>query len=257
MCRKPLLVVLVLGLLSVSAYAGTVLHYDFSDGTGTTATDLSGSGNDGTLVGFADTSADAGSFGASEGWVTGGGLSFLDDDAVSYVETPLNLSALPGDFTLEFQANYAGSESWTPAIGSNAGGCCAEAIFFGIHQNLENVEVRLQDSGGPIGPHPWTAPDETLHHVVMVFDSATNDVEVFADGTSIGTANRPAANMAGVTSQFRIANTGWAPSEQWGGVLYSVAISDTKLAPGSFVIPEPTTIALLGLGGLALLRRRR
>ncbi|MCK4293183.1 MAG: discoidin domain-containing protein, partial [Planctomycetes bacterium] len=231
--------VLVLALLSGSAYAATLLDYDFSDGSGTTVTDLSGSGNHGTLVGFSNTSGGAGVFNSSEGWVTGGGLSFLDDGVRSYVETPLNLSALPGDFTLEFQANYAGASSWVPAIGSNASGCCAESIFFGINSNLTDVEVRLQDSGGPVGPHPWSSPpDTTLHHLALVYDVVTDGVEVFVDGTSIGTATRSAANMAGVTTQFRVANTGWADSEQWDGILFGVAISDQKLGPGSFVIPN-------------------
>jgi len=133
-------------LLCGSAGAATLLDYDFSDGSGTTVTDLSGNGNHGTLVGFVDTSAGAGVFDASEGWVTGGGLCFIDDGVRSYVETPLNLSALPGNFTLEFEANYAGASGWTPAIGSNAGGCCAESIFFGVHQNQNDVEVRLLNS---------------------------------------------------------------------------------------------------------------
>ena len=35
---------------------------------------------------------------------------------------------------------------------------------------------------------------------------------------------------------FRIANTGWAESEQWGGVISGVAISDVLLGPGKFVL---------------------
>ncbi len=51
---------------SATGRAATLLHYDFSDGSGTTVTDLSGAGNDGTLTDFADTSAGAGDFGASD-----------------------------------------------------------------------------------------------------------------------------------------------------------------------------------------------
>lgn len=47
----------------------------------------------------------------------------------------------------------------------------------------------------------------------------------------------------------------------WGNTAYKlggVAYDDLEAAGGSInIIPEPTTIALLGLGGLALLRRRR
>ncbi|MBC8218224.1 MAG: hypothetical protein H8E73_07140, partial [Planctomycetes bacterium] len=240
MCKKLtylVSIVLMLALMSGSpCAAATLLRYNFSDSSGTTVTDLSGNGNHGTLVGFTNTAAGAGRFDSSEGWVTGGGLCFIDDSVRSYVDTPLNLNALPGDFTLEFMANYAGSSGWTPAIGSNASGCCAESIYFGIHNNLTDAEVRLQNSGGPVGLHPWSSPpDMTVYHLALVYDAATNGVEVFADGTSIGTATRP-ANMAGATTQFRIANTGWSSGEQWDGILFGVAISNVKLDPDSFAL---------------------
>ena len=241
MCKKLIYlvsVVLVLALMSGSpCTAATLLLYDFGDGSGTTVTDLSGNGNHGTLVGFTNTAAGGGVFDSSEGWVTGGGLCFIDNSVRSYVETPFNLSALPGDFTLEFMANYAGSSGWTPMFGSNASGCCAAAIFFGINSNLTNAEVRLQDSGGPVGLHPWSSPpDLTVHHLALVYDAATKSVEVFADGTSIGTATRSAANMAGATTQFRIGNTGWSSGEQWDGILFGIAISDVKLNPDSYAL---------------------
>ncbi len=60
-----------------------VLHYDFSEGEGGTLTDLSGEENDGTLTGFADTSAGAGNSGDS-GWMMNRpeavALEMLDDE---------------------------------------------------------------------------------------------------------------------------------------------------------------------------------
>ncbi|MBL7187731.1 MAG: hypothetical protein ISS70_15520, partial [Phycisphaerae bacterium] len=44
------------------------------------------------------------------------------------------------------------------------------------------------------------------------------------------------ANMAGATTQFRIANTGWSSGEQWDGILFGVAISNVKLDPDSFAL---------------------
>jgi hypothetical protein len=69
----------LLAVVSSQATAGTLLDYDFSDSSGTTVTDLSGNGNHGTLVGFADTRAGAGVFDVSEGWVADGELCFIDD----------------------------------------------------------------------------------------------------------------------------------------------------------------------------------
>ena len=240
MCRRLwylIAFVSIVVLLPGWVGAKTLLDYDFSDGSGTTVTDLSGNNNHGTLVGFVDTMAGAGAFIASEGWVPGGGLCLIDDGVHSYVETPLNLNALPGDFTLEFEANYAGASGWAPVIGSNALGCCAESVFFGVHSDQAEIEVRLLNSVGPVGPNPWASPDTTKHHVALVYEAATNGVEVFVDGVSIGAATR-AADMASASTQFRIGNTGWSDGEQWDGVIFGVAISNAKLAPGSFAIPN-------------------
>ena len=229
----------LLVLLPGTAGAKTLLDYDFSDGSGTAVTDLSGSGNHGTLVGFTNTSPGAGVFDASEGWVAGGGLCFIDDGVRSYVDTPLRLSMVPGDFTLEFEANYAGASGWAPVIASDPSGCCAESVFLGVSSDQKDVEVRLQNSGGPEGAQPWpTVPDATRHHIALVYTAATSGVEVFVDGVSIDTGRKNAVNMADTSAKFRIGNVGWSAGEQWDGVVFGVAISNEKLAPGSFVIPN-------------------
>ena len=48
---KQLLIVLVLGLMLSSAHADLVGNWKFDDGAGDVATDKSGNGNHGTLVG--------------------------------------------------------------------------------------------------------------------------------------------------------------------------------------------------------------
>ena len=71
-----------------SAGAATLLHYDFSSNGGTRVEDQSGNEQNGTLVGLLSTLPSAGEFNVSEGWVEGGGMSFLSEDGFrSYVET--------------------------------------------------------------------------------------------------------------------------------------------------------------------------
>lgn len=214
-----------------------LLRYDFSNGSGTTVTDASGNGRTGTLTGFTNTSAGVGSFNSSEGWVTGGGLSFLDNGVRNYVQTNLALNSLANsDFTIEYKASYAGATGWTPAIGSNAGTCCTATMFLGINTNLTNNEVRLQGSSTAIGSQPWGASSSTPHHVALVFTNSTKVVELFVDGISVGTSAFSSANM-NQTSTFRIGNSGHDTTEQWDGVIYAVAISKAKLGTGTFVLP--------------------
>lgn len=266
--KKLLIIVLAVTLMAVVAQADTLLHYDFSDGSGGTVTDLAGT-NHGTLGGFTDTSAGAGQFGVSEGWVTGGGLSTLADGARNFVSTPLLLTAVPGDWTIEYQASADGpSGDYTPAIATNQSAWDgAKAFFLGLHNPSSSNQVQTPGwGGGQVGSHPYSVPgdqsDPSVHHIAAVYDSTTNVVEMFVDGVSVASTTQTGINFGGAgDSLFRICSTNWgwgsAASEEWDGILYGVAISDTKLAPGDFVIPEPMTLFLLGLGGLGLIRRRK
>ncbi|MFC1805781.1 PEP-CTERM sorting domain-containing protein [Planctomycetota bacterium] len=260
-------------LVSRGAQADTLLHYSFQDGSGTQATDLSGKGNHGTLTSFGDTSAGAGVFGVSEGWVAGGGLSFLDDSVRSYVQTPLSQSAVNGgDFTIEFTASADGPGDWTPAIGSDQGPGYSggETFFLGINNGLSFIEARIPPDGGGIGSPeaaiPWTLPgdqsDDSLHHIALTCNSATTLFDLYIDGGLVGSETRGALSSA--LSNFIIGNTGHSFGEQWDGIITGVAISDSVLGPDTFVltrqddvIPEPATVSLIGLGGLLLARRRR
>ncbi len=244
------------------ASADTLLHYDFSNGSGDTVADLSGKGNDGNLVDFQDLSAGAGQFAVAEGWVVGGGLSFLDDDIRSFIETPLELSQLgdPGggtlSHTIEFLASYATSEGWTPAIGSDhrPSFSGSEAFFFGIDNSTTQVHVRTPSGdAGNVGPHPWLADggssvSRTEHHLAYVYDFDRDEIETFVDGVSAGVAAPGLAlNMSLADSDivFRLGNVGWNAAEQWGGVLKGVAISGSALAPGDFALTggnHPTTV---------------
>jgi len=54
----------------------------------------------------------------------------------------------------------------------------------------------------------------------------------------------------------RILGTGLLSGEWWNGTPCSVNIYEND-PTATILIPEPATITLLGLGGLAMLRRRR
>ncbi len=244
MVQKP-----IRGWPNLKISPNVLLYYDFRNGSGTGVTDLSGHGNHGMLVGFNDTSIGAGIFNTSEGWVTEGGLSFLDGavNEYNYVETPLPLNALYDSeqeqnksFTIEVVANWAGSTGWSPIIGSNY--ACTfskdDAFFMGLHRSLEGIHLRVP--GGHTKTfssygNPWIATETGAYHIVMTFDQNTKRIEFFIDGALVGNATVTDINFDS-RSLFRIGNTGWSGTEQWGGIIYSLAISDILLSPDEFVL---------------------
>ena len=229
----------------------TQLLYDYSNNGGTEVTDLSGNSNHGELVAFQDTTAGAGVFDSSEGWVAGGGISFQDDFTVAHVETPFELNDLTGDFTIEVTANYAGPTGASALIGSSHHPFdIFETAFIG--QGVDgagknNITFLAPDTGDieliAESAFPWdnltTPPNvEEMHHVAMVFDKTSGLAEIFVDGLSIGTVDRSVSDMASANSDFIFGRTGWAAGERWDGVLYGAAISDEKLASANFVLEQ-------------------
>ncbi len=279
--RSASLALLGASIVASTASAATLLHYNFGDGSGTAVTDLSGSNNHGTLVGFASTSAGAGVFAASEGWVPGGGLSTLEDGVASFVDTPLALNALGlGPFTLEYTASFTAPDQGTagtanafaPAIsGSAPFDNFANLFVIGRRDNI-GLESRLPGDGASSVPgtglQPWNAGTASdVHHIAVTYTPtfpSGGDVRIYTDGVltstpdfvSPGPVNLPTANVAGAAGNFRFLGSAAGPQE-WDGVMHGVAISNVVLGPGSFVIPEPTSLALIGVGLVGLMAQRR
>jgi hypothetical protein len=252
--QQTMLVCAMAAMVGGAVRAATLLHYDFSDGNGTTVTDLSGNGNHGTLIDFSNTGAGAGAFGVSEGWVTGGGISFLDAGSGSYVSTPLAQGLVNGgggSFTVEFTASADGPSGWTSAIGAEMGG--NHMFFLGLDgfwnpPDATYMWFRLGPSDnntrdGPWVTQPWVLPgnqsDPTNHHIALTFvknQEANGGVfEVYIDGASRGVSTN-ADNLWSAIGNFIVGVARPSDASRWDGIIYGVAISDRALSPDAFVL---------------------
>lgn len=97
----------------------------------------------------------------------------------------------------------------------------------------------------------WTA-------VAFTFDEATDTLSGYINGLLAGTTVVPEGRSVGNSYPLIMGHGG---GEEYQGMLDDVYIYDHVLTQGEIQgiqgIPEPATIALLGLGGLALLRLRK
>ena len=176
MCRQlicSISSVLVLGMaLTSTAKADIVGWWRLDDGSGTTAVDSSGNGNDGTLRGDPQ-------------WVAGtvdGALHFDGDDdvEVATASSALKSASLTVAAWVKTDPSTSGW-SWVAAQGDNYGLVVNRfgdhGIFFYFHNHTDWPGVASGDVDILNGQ--W-------HHIAGVFDDGTDTLYVYKDGVKVG-----------------------------------------------------------------------
>lgn len=245
--------------LSLPAQAALTLHLNFDDTTndGTIMANVDGSGT----IAWGDTtgvtSVASGKFGsaislttASDVWSNQSGTNlntFLNSFTVA-----MHIREIPGG-----ENNMANWQDFA-SFGDN------NASSFKFEKTAANG-VGLYTDGTPGGgtvtlvSNDVPVNDGAWHHLAMVSDGTT--MQLFIDGVSRGTAAYTptagvaldAIQLAGAYGAGRKQNVQIDDLGIWNEALTAEQISYYA----ANAIPEPSATALLGLGGLALVARRR
>lgn len=238
------------GLLATSASGALLAYYSFDSNFN----DLSGNNNHLTVSngtpGITTT--------AGEHQFGGGALNLDQSGAEQHLAftTSINLTS-----TQAWSIVWWGQRS-DAAAGSHGGivGTTANSNnFVWTPDNSSVVQgLRVRNSAGGQADYGSIPDDNDWHHWAVVYDG-DGEVEVWRDNTSLGTqsftGNLLLTHVGAITGNQ--ANSFWGQIDEL--YIFDEAISSDVVGSlfTSNVIPEPSSLVLLGMAGLLAFKRRR
>jgi hypothetical protein len=265
--KSPSLFVAAAALLSTPAHASLTSVYQFNETTGNSAAD--------TIRG-ATGAATLSNFGGAQ-WVPGKIGNALEFDGVNDFALALNI-APTGTTSMTISAwIWADTAPVWGSIVKNWGDSSAGAFHFGFDNatgRISNYLAAPQD-GPVIAPGVLTL--NAWHHVALTYNGSTANQSLYIDGALAGTRSTAPPDLDALGTNMSIGvktnNTTLAPSATaagyWDGKIDDLAFWNEALSAaqilqiknngdaGIGVVPEPSSMALLLLGGIGITRRRR
>jgi len=240
---------------------GLVARWDFSSN----AFDTSGNGNHGDVQGGVAPTADR--FGNPGSAYSFDGTSGYID--VAYAESLNPTAAITITAWFKADSFALGSYSWPPILakyGSGLGGY--DLAIQKVYEGTPRIGSSVCTTGeGWLTLHDWP-PAEPVSAGIWYFTAMTYDGSALTsysrekDETSLIVLSMSGSGGL-VTSSYDL-NIGRSPyntSRYFNGVIDDLRIYDRALSSTEIeqiaALPEPATLAMLGLGGLAILRRRK
>lgn len=188
---------------------GLVMNLTNPPSSGTSWTDLSGNGNNATIVGSATYTS-----------TNGGGYT---TSATSYISTPYNL---PSSYTVSVAAKFLPTSFWATIWGNDSWN--AQKGYIAYFINANGIEL-----GTPNGIAPVPVNDYNTVHIWDFVVSGTSYI-VYKDGVSIGngTFTAPAGGVStnGLYFGARHTNAGTSAQDYGPGTFYSMRVYNRALS---------------------------
>ena len=242
---------------------GALVYYQFDETSGTTAVNSGslGAAKDGTIV--STVTVNQSSFRE---------LGTAYDFGGGHVEIAALSSSLT-EWTVEAWINYDSAKNVGSTIFGNDQGGWNDDVLFGIGTETGGLgvpagSVGVIQQGSPGTTRDFAAtvlPGDEWHHVVATGSTIGGRLDLYVDGVLV---NSDTSLFNGITLNAFAMAVGAAKTTIDGAyrpfdglidefAIYGTALTQTQITEHFFAAPEPSSTALLGLGGLALMLRRK
>lgn len=247
--------------------ADTLHYWNFDDGTGT---DLAGSYDVAAYEGAAFNSGVANTY---DNQATATGKIIADAAGYTNYSSLGSFIGAAGSFSFEAMVKplLADSSAHQEILcGEGDGGADTRGFQF----RIENTDTTLRFQNLSSGTNNWNATISYTtgqwYHAAVTFDASTGALNMYwtpagqalnnVFSTTVAAANNPLLQATDMTrfcigNELRV-NSGYG-NENFEGWIDEVGVHGVALTAFDTRIPEPATLALLGMGALGLIKRRR